>query len=111
MQLGAARSIPAATPAIAVASAHETVTARRIPRWGKSALTHTDSHPGPGLKGGRDGRGEIPVKSSARMLKNPIVVPPSSNGDVLARATTTKRFRGAQWSNISGVRRAKLTRT
>ena len=75
------------------------------PKLGQSALTHTDSRPGPGLKGGRDGRGEIPVKSSAnRMLKNPILVPPSSNGDVLAPDDNHKRFQG--WTVIKHVNEA-----
>jgi hypothetical protein len=61
---------------IAVASAHETVAAPDIRDRGW-------------LKGGQDSRGGIRVKSLAnRMPKNPILVAPSSDGDVLALGDT-----------------------
>jgi hypothetical protein len=37
-----------------------------------------------------------------RMLKNPILVPPSSNGDVLAPGDNHKRFQG--WTVVKHVR-------
>ena len=46
------------------------------------------------MKGGRDGRREIPVKSSARILKNPILGPPLSNGAVLAPGDNHKAVKG-----------------